>query len=248
MQKTLTILGSGSSLGTPALGCNCAACLSKNPKDRRTRSGALLEWNGKKVLIDAGPDVRLQGVGMGLLELDGLILTHAHSDHTAGLVDLRMFVFKTKKPIPTLLSKETDKEFQKRYDYIAPYFDFAFFEEKEGSVEFLDIPIQYVSYKQEAMDVKGLRFEDFAYITDIKDYNEHHIKALQGVKKLVITGVDENPTNVHMSIYESIEFAEKVGAEKVWFTHISHTLLHDRGNAISPDHMEMAYDGLEITL
>lgn len=248
MQKKLTILGSGSSLGTPTLGCDCPVCRSDNPKDKRTRSGALLEWNGKKILIDAGPDVRLQGVGAQLMTLDGLILTHAHSDHTAGLVDLRMFVFKTKKPIRTLLSKETEEEFMKRHNYISPYFDFSFFDGKEGSLEFLGIPIQYVSYKQEEMDVKGLRFGNFAYITDIKKYEEHHIKALQGVEQLVITGVDENPTNVHMSIYESIAFAEKVGAEKVWFTHISHNLSHDRGNSISPDHMEMAYDGLEITL
>jgi phosphoribosyl 1,2-cyclic phosphate phosphodiesterase len=235
-------------MGTPVIGCKCETCLSKDPKDMRGRSAALIEWDGKTILIDAGPDIRLQGVRAGIEMIDGLILTHAHSDHTAGLVDLRMIKSLKKAPIPTLLSKETHSEFFKRFEYLEQYFDFSFIPGKEGEMEFMGVPFSYVSYLQGGMDVKGLRFGNFAYITDIKEYDDSHVSALQGVEKLVVSGLQEGPAHVHMTIYESIEFAKRVGAKSVWFNHVSHELTHKRGNEITPDNMHMSYDGLVIEL
>ena len=251
MKGRFTFFGTGVSTGVPVVGCSCAVCLSDSPLNQRTRAAALLHVENQQLLIDAGPDFRSQALKYRLHSLQGLILTHTHYDHIAGIDDLRVFQFMTKKPLPTLLSQETMKDLERRYFYLVktnktPKFTFHVLEEKEGELSFLGIPIQYCSYHQTGMSVTGYRFGDLAFITDIKEYPSSIIDVLSGSETLVISAIDWTPTRAHLGIEEAVELAHKIGARRVFFTHIGHELDHEATNAKLPKFMELAYDGMSI--
>jgi len=192
---SFTFLGTGSSTGIPVIGCHCAICTSLSPYNKRLRPAGLISCGGKEILIDAGPDVREQILREKIEHIDGLILTHAHYDHIGGLDELRAFFFKSKKPLPCLLSHATYQELQKRYDYLfveringnyTAKFDFEMVEEDCAEKTFLGLPISYVTFYQGGMEVKGYRMGNFAYICDIRDYEESIFEELKGVDILVL--------------------------------------------------------------
>lgn len=252
----LLFLGTGGSMGTPVISCSCEVCLSDNPRNRRFRSSALISIENKIFLIDCGPDFKQQALLYGIGMIDGLILTHAHNDHTAGLDELRIFCLKNGKPIPCLLSPETKKDIKIRFNYFfedkEPYiglltrFAMQEFESDRGEVFFEGIKIRYFSYYQLGMRVDGIRIGNLAYISDIKEYPETIFDELKGVKTLVLSALRFERTKMHFNIDDAINFARKAGVEKTWLMHVSHDLDHEKGNAYLPDNMEMAYDGLQI--
>jgi phosphoribosyl 1,2-cyclic phosphate phosphodiesterase len=256
MNNHLLFLGTGASMGVPVIGCNCAVCHSTLKFNHRLRPSALLVVNQKKLLIDTGPDFRQQALHHKIDALDGLIFTHAHHDHTAGLDDLRAIFYKKEDPLPILLSPETAHDIIKRFDYLFlpnPYLPekgsrFALYElpNKQGEIIFEGIKIRYLTYEQGGMQVNGYRFGDLAYLTDIKIFNESIFDSLYGVKKLVISALRFTSSPLHFTVDEAVDFATKVGAEEVWLTHISHDLDHEKVNAYLPDHINLAYDGLTI--
>lgn len=256
MRGSFLFLGTGGSAGVPLIGCYCPVCTSNNPKDRRLRPSGLLSIGGKKILIDVGPDFREQALRYRIDSLDGLILTHTHYDHIAGIDELRIFNVRQKKPFPCLLSKESDQDLKKRYSYLfesksaeesdAAQIDCNVLDHNEGKTEFLGIPIGYFSFIQGKMRVHGYRFGDFAYITDIRHFDESIFSHLRGVKKLVLSALRATPSRLHLTLDEACGFAKKVGAENTWFTHISHAVDHEAVSKTLPKGIHLGYDGLEI--
>lgn len=257
MNGRLLFLGTGSSAGIPLIGCQCEVCTSPSPFNKRLRPSALVSVNNKKFLIDAGPDFRQQALRYNITALDGVVFTHAHFDHTAGIDDLRIYFFWSKKPLPTLVSKDTAKEIKIRFDYLFKYSELydnktpriVFHElpdELEGKIVFEEIPITYVTFEQGGMKVNGFRFNDLAYISDIRNYPETIFQYLKGIKTVVVSALRHQSSPLHFSVEEAVNFIEKTGAEKAWLTHVSHDLEHNKMNELLPPHIKMAYDGLEI--
>ncbi|KAF3362777.1 Uncharacterized protein PHSC3_000636 [Chlamydiales bacterium STE3] len=252
----LLFLGTGSSLGIPVIGCQCATCQSSSPFDKRLRSSILIQENGKNFLIDASPDLRQQALSFRLNQVDAVLFTHAHYDHTAGIDDLRVFHFINKTPLPCLASSETAADLRKRYYYM---FDQQPFEKiapsrlqlielasDRGKVNIEGLPISYFSYQQLTMKINGFRFGNLAYVTDIKSYPETIFEDLKGVEILILSALRYTPSPMHLSVDEAIDFAKKIKARKTWLIHIAHELKHEKTNNYLPEGIELAYDGLEI--
>ena len=254
MKGTLIFLGTGGSVGVPVIGCSCEVCHSPDPLNQRLRPSALFRLGQRQFLIDAGPDFRMQALKHGITKLDGLLLTHAHHDHTAGIDDLRPIYYRRSSPLPVLLSAETAQDLHTRYSYLFPperegkisRFRLQRLPEQAGEVIFENIAIQYVTYTQGGMQVNGYRIGDLAYLSDIRHFSSSIFEYLQGVRYLIISALRYTPSPLHFSVDEAIDFAKQLKAEHVWLTHISHELEHHQTNAYLPTHMHLAYDGLEI--
>ncbi len=251
----LLFLGTGASMGIPVLGCGCEVCHSSSTFNQRLRPSALIKTHFKQFLIDVGPDFRLQALRHRIHVLDGVILTHAHQDHTAGIDDLRPIYYKRITPLPILLSEITKIDIQQRYHYLFATEKKDFIQRlhlqtlpsvKEGSVTFEGTFINYMTYEQGGMAVNGFRFGDLAYLSDIRTFPQTIFTQLQDLKILVISALKYTASQLHFSIDEALDFANKTGAESVWLTHLSHELDHDKVNAYLPKHVRLAYDGLEI--
>lgn len=255
MIGTFLLLGTSASAGVPVIGCKCKVCTSSSPFDRRMRSAGLIQANGKTILLDVGPDFHAQALRFQIDHLDGLILTHTHYDHIAGIDELRIFFVRQKKHMPCLLSEESFQDLKKRYDYLfhspdeaslSAKFDFDRLKEDQGEKEFLGIPIYYFSYMQGTMKVNGYRFGDLAYVSDIRKFDPSIFESLRGIKTLVISALRPEPSSIHFSYQEAVDFGEMTGAEQIWITHLGHFLTHEEGNALLPPHVRLAYDGLKL--
>lgn len=252
----ILFLGSGGSMGIPIIGCSCKTCHSKNPKNKRLRPSILITEKCKRFLIDVGPDYRYQALKHQIDHLDGLLITHTHYDHIAGLDELRIYTFVHKKPVPCLLSRQSLDELKIRYHYFMPLNEkddlhepkltFQLLEGDHGETTFEGLNIAYCSYDQLGMKVNGFRIGKFAYVTDILDYREDIYEILKGAETLVISGRRWKKSKAHISLEEGIEISKKIGAKKTYFTHISHEIEHDETSERLPDGFFLAYDGLEI--
>lgn len=243
----LRIIGTGSSVGVPMIGCHCKACTSTSKFNKRLRTSALLEWDDKVYLIDASPDIRQMAFKFGIDRIDAVLLTHYHADHTVGLNELRPYYFHNGgTPIPLILSESTLDSVQTTYDYLIDRFEPIILKEEAGAVSINQHKMQYFSFSQESVHVTGYRFGDIAYITDIKEFDDSIFQHLKGVKVLILSALNRKGSKMHFSIEDGISFGKMVGAMKVYFTHIAHELEHEETNSELPPGFELAYDGLEI--
>lgn len=248
------LLGTGASTGIPVIGCRCAVCTSGK---ERLRPSALVDISGKRLVIDVGPDFRLQALKYGITALDGVLLTHSHFDHVAGLDELRVYHFNGGvKRMPLLLSQETFEAIRQRCYYfmeeqkdgsiLSTRFQFHTLNRPVGSVTFETVHLEFFTVSQKEMKVLGFRFGNLAYISDIHDYEERIFESLSGVKTLIIDALKEEKSIGHLSLSEAIGFAQKCGAERVYFTHIAHEMNPMTVSRKLPSHMQLAYDGLEL--
>lgn len=248
-------------MGIPVIGCDCKVCRSTNPKNQRMRPSILLQYQGKSVLVDCGPDFHQQAIKFGIRQLDGLILTHAHNDHIAGIDELRALFMVSKSPSKCLLSDETYADIAKRYDYIinppppkqgikplVSKFEFCKIPADNCSFDFLGVDWKIFSYRQIGMKVNGFRSGGFAYVTDIRDYSDDVFEKLQGLDVLVLSALRFTPSPFHLSVDEAIEFAQKTGAKKTYLNHIAHELEHETAEAYLPENIRCAYDGMELPI
>lgn len=250
-------LGTGASTGVPMIGCHCAVCLSKEAYNKRLRPSGLLRIGAKQLLFDAGPDLRLQLLTHQIDHLDGVLLTHTHFDHVAGLDELRSLYLIYKEIMPVLVSEATHHDLRKRYDYLfraksfgvslIAQLDFHVMEGSRGTLDFLGVPLRYMTYEQGGMLVSGYRIGSFAYISDISHYPETIFEDLSGVRILVVSAARHEPSMMHFTLDEAISFAQRVGAQETYITHMGHELEYHTTKAYLPKGVSMAYDGLLLT-
>jgi len=252
----VTFLGTGTSQGIPIIGSTHPVCLSDNPKDKRLRVSVLLSWKEFNYVIDCGPDFRQQMLRHNVEHLDGILYTHEHSDHTAGLDDIRPFFFRQGN-IPIYAHKRVVKSLIKRFDYIfeeknrypgAPSVDINFVENNEPFLIGNEIvtPINVLHNK---LQVFGYRVGDFTYLTDVKTIDLIELEKIKGSKVVVVNALRIEPHISHFNLDEALAFIKEVNPEKAYFTHISHLLgFHDEVEKMLPNNVHLAYDNLTITI
>lgn len=257
MKASFVFLGTGGSGGIPLIGCQCKVCRSPSPFNKRLRSAGLLMVGDRRYVIDVGPDFRQQALKYHIDQLDGILITHAHADHVAGIDDLRAYYFLNHKKLPCLLSAETFEEVKQRFPYllrslpdgsISAQLDFRVLDQDFGETAFEGIHVHYMSYFQSRMKVTGFRVGDFAYVSDIRTYSEEIFDHLKDVEILVLSALRHEPTAMHFSIKEAIAFSQKAGAKTTYFTHIAHDLDHEAALNILPRGFYLSYDGLRIEI
>lgn len=254
MSKTrLTFLGTGTSQGVPMIGCGCEVCKSTDLRDKRLRASVLVEHEGQKILVDAGPDFRYQMLRAGICSLDAILLTHNHKDHTGGLDDIRAFNYHEKKATQIYCEKYVEDSLRQEYSYAfaevkypgAPEWNVHIIDEKPFSINGVEIiPIRGKHFK---LPVLGYRFGNIAYCTDMNHISDEEYSKLQGLDHFIINCVRRGRHISHYSLEQAIEVAGKVGAEHSWLTHLSHQLpCYEELIKELPEGILPAFDGLAI--
>lgn len=249
----LTFLGTGTSQGVPMIGCGCEVCKSTDPHDKRLRSSVLIEHEGHKFLIDAGPDFRYQMLREGISSVDAILLTHHHKDHTGGLDDIRAFNYLEKRAAQIYCEKHVEDSLRMEYSYAfaekkypgAPEWNIHLIDDKPFEIN--GVKITPIRGKHFTLPVLGFRFGDIAYCTDMNHIPEEEFEKLKDLRHFVINCVRRGRHISHFSLEEAIEVAKRVGAEHTWLTHLSHQLpKHQELSAELPAGIQPAYDGLKI--
>lgn len=251
---SITILGTGTSQGIPVIGCDCKVCQSNNPKDKRLRVSALIQVDDTNIVIDCGPDFRQQMLREQVKNIDAIIFTHEHTDHVIGVDDVRPFNFRTWKNMPLYATERVQKDLKNRFGYAFvenPYPGAPLLElktiDKNTPFEINNIPIIPIEIMHGKLPILGFRIGDFAYMTDMKTISEEEYKKLEDVKVVVIDSLQQREHFSHMTLEESIAFAQKLGAKQTYLTHLSHIMgLHEEVSELLPEGIDIAYDGLKI--
>lgn len=252
----VTVLGCGTSAGVPMVGCVCAVCRSADPRDNRLRPSILVEVEGgARVLVDTTPDLRQQALRAGLSEVDAVVYTHGHADHILGLDDLRRFNLERGGPVPCWASSETWATIRQTFSYAfdgkprlgggVPRLESH---EIQGPFSVAGLPIVPVPTLHGRMEVLGLRFGDFAYLTDCNHIPEASLPLLAGVRILILDALRHAPHTTHFTLAEAVEVAGRIGAEQTFFTHMTHDLGYAETMAALPAGLALAYDGLSLDI
>ncbi len=252
----VTFLGTGTSQGIPVIGCTCEVCLSADPRNKRMRTSAMLEVKGSKILIDPGPDLRYQMLANRFDNIDAILVTHEHADHTAGLDDVRPINFKFNKDIPLYALERVKQDIRQRFSYA--FSDNAYpgspriscqtinpgvvFSIGEASVNILPIEVIHGN-----LPIVGFRIGDFCYITDASALSAESMAMMSGTRVLVINALQETPHFSHFTLGEALLVIEQIGPEYAYLTHMSHHLgCHVNLQSKLPKSVFPAYDGMEI--
>lgn len=247
----LTFLGTGTSQGIPVIACDCEVCGSVDFHDHRLRASVLFEQEGTNILIDTGPDFRQQMLVNRVERLDGVLYTHEHKDHTAGLDDIRSFNFKQKMDMPLYGRPSVLAQLKSVYAYMFaenkyPGVASVMLHEIENKPFEINgvkiIPIEVMHYK---LPVYGYRVGDMAYITDAKTISETEREKLKDLDVLVINALQKKPHISHLTLEEAIQFISEVNPKRAYITHVGHYMgLHKDVQAELPENVYLAYDGL----
>ena len=252
MKAILTVLGSGTSMGVPTIGCACAVCRSTDPHDRRTRPSVLVQYGGKSVLIDTTPDFREQAIRENISQIDAVLYTHSHADHILGIDDLRPLSYAHKGKIPLYARPEAADYIRNMFRYI---FDADY---KFGGLARLELkPVDHafdlfgatfepVPIIHGETEIFGYRFGSAAYLTDFSKIPEASFALLQRLDVLFLDGLRHQPHPTHSTVENSIRIASELRAKRVFFTHICHDLPHAATNAALPEHVRLSHDGMKL--
>jgi len=255
----LTFLGTGTSFGVPQIGCDCAVCRSDDPRDRRTRSGALLETDTGTILLDTPPELRLQLLAAGIAKVDAVLYTHEHADHINGIDDLRIFSVRRRDPLPIYGPPETLDRLRSSFNYI---FDDAVRPYEGTSKPRLALhavepgrPLRVagvetlpLAFEHGHLRVFGYRFGPLAYVTDVKAIPDAERQQLRGLEVLVLNALWWRPHPTHLSIGEAVQTAADLGARRTYLTHLTHETGHQALAADLPPGVFPAYDGLTVEI
>jgi phosphoribosyl 1,2-cyclic phosphate phosphodiesterase len=249
-------LGTGTSQGIPIIGSDHEVCKSTDSKDKRLRVSVWISWDNHSYVIDCGPDFRQQMLTSDCRKLDGILFTHEHADHTAGLDDIRPFNFR-QGAMPIYAHTRVIENLKKRFDYI---FEIKNRYPGAPSVKTIEIhnnlPFQIgdkmaipVNVMHGNLQVFGFRIDDFAYLTDVKTIEESEVSKLKNLKVLVVNALREELHDSHFNLQEALDFITLVKPQKAYITHISHILgFHEKVQKELPENVYLAYDNLEITI
>lgn len=250
----VTFLGTGTSTGIPVIGCRCRVCTSANPKNERLRQSVLLELNGKYGLIDTTPDLRLQLLRHPIPRLDFVLFTHSHSDHLMGLDDIRPFNFRQRESIDAYANANTAKAIRRAFGYIwdattqigggKPQLELHEVEQPftHDGIEIVPIPVAHGDWT-----ILGFRIGRFAYITDTNGIPPESRRLLEGIDVLALDGLRPGPHHpTHFTISEAVACAKEIGARETWIIHLAHEVEHEEVEAMLPEGIRLAYDGLAL--
>lgn len=249
-------LGTGTSQGIPVIGSEHPVCKSNDARDKRLRVSIWMRWDDYSFVIDCGPDFRQQMLTSNCQKVNGILYTHEHADHTAGLDDIRPFNFRQGE-MPIYAHKRVIKNLKRRFDYV-----FETINKYPGAPSVLPIEIVNnipftlgnkkvipINVYHGNLQVFGFRIDDFAYLTDVKTIEKEEIEKLKGVKVLVVNALREEKHETHFNLQEAIDFIELIKPEQTYLTHISHTFgFHEEIQKKLPKNVYLAYDNLEINI
>ena len=251
----LTFLGTGTSQGVPVIGCACAVCTSADPRDQRTRSSVLVRSGGSTLLIDGGPDMRQQLLRENVTKLDAVLLTHEHMDHIAGLDDLRAFTFSQRPPkaVPIFADARTLKAVRRVYEYAftgsgypgMP--QYGLHEVGKAPFQAAGLKVVPVQVMHTRLPVLGFRIGPVAYITDAKTIAASEREKLKGCEVLVLNALRKEPHISHLNLEEAMAVVDDLKPRRAYFTHISH-YMGKHADVLLPPHVQLAYDGLRVTV
>ncbi len=253
----LTVLGTGTSFGVPIIGCSCRVCTSSDPRDRRNRTGAVLEADGHRILIDTPPELRLGLLRAGIGHVDAVLYTHDHADHTHGIDDLRALSGGQRGLLPVCGPRDSIERMRAKFDYVfdpdvrpipgsaRPKVE-ARVLEAGRRIDIAGISTDVIGFHHGNAAVFGYRFGPLAYVTDIKAVDAEAVRALRGVKALVLGALWYRPHPTHQSIPEAVAAAEAIGAERTWLTHLTHETMHADLERDLPPAVRPAWDGLVV--
>ncbi|MGA0919502.1 MAG: MBL fold metallo-hydrolase [Gemmatimonadaceae bacterium] len=255
----LTFLGTGTSFGIPQIGCDCAVCRSADPRDRRTRVGAVVEQGGERLLLDTPPELRLQLIATGIHHVDAVVYTHDHADHTHGIDDIRAISIRRQGGIPIYGPAETIAALREKFTYV---FDETMRPlpgtskpEAAGHVLTPGVPTRIGGFTVTPVEVPhgrsrvfGYRIGPLAYVTDAKSLPEAAVEILRGAEVLVLNALFRTPHPTHLSVEESVAAARRVGATRTYLTHLTHQTGHAALAAELPPDIQPAYDGLIVEI
>jgi len=252
----LTVLGSGTSMGVPSLGCPCPVCNSSDPRDNRLRPSLLLSRNGQNVVIDTTPDFRQQALRVGMTRLDAVLLTHAHADHIFGFDDIRPFNLRQNTVLPVYGNKEAFQVLRNAYAYV---FDgkpkvssvpMVTLHNVNGPLHLLGTTITPIPLIHGDLNVLGFRFGGAAYLTDFSAIPESSISLLQDLDDLIIDALRDTPHPMHQTVKQALAVIDRLKPRRAWFTHIAHELPHastnERLRSSGYHHVQLGYDGLQF--
>lgn len=252
----ITVLGSGTSMGVPSLGCHCRVCSSLDPHDNRLRPSLLLSRNGQNVVIDTTPDFRQQGLRAGVDRLDAVLLTHGHADHIMGFDDIRPYNLRQQTALPVYSNEETFQIIRRAFAYV---FDgkpklssipSVTLHEATAAFELLGIEFLPIPLLHGDMEVLGFRFGRAAYLTDFSSIPDASLALLHDLDELILDALRDIPHPMHQTVDQALALIKTLNPRRAWFTHIAHDLPHaetsERLRKLGFDNVHLAYDGLEI--
>jgi phosphoribosyl 1,2-cyclic phosphate phosphodiesterase len=253
MKARLTVLGSGTSMGVPTIGCDCAVCYSSDPHDRRTRPSVLVEYDQRTVLIDTTPDFREQAIRERIRKIDAVLFTHSHADHILGLDDLRPLSFRHKPGKLPLYARPEAADFIRstfRYILDADY-KFGGLAQVElkpitGPIDLFGARFDPVTVIHGESEIYGFRFGSAAYLTDHSAIPETSFAKLQDLDILFLDALRHKPHPTHSTVENSLRIVERVRPKRAFFTHICHDLPHEATNAQLPPTVRLSYDGMKL--
>lgn len=257
IQGQMILLGTGTSVGVPAVGCGCEVCTSSDPGNRRTRASAILGLPQGNLLIDTSPDLREQLLREGVGLVHAVLYTHEHADHVFGLDDLRLMQFYLGGPVPLYCEPIVEQRIRQSFDYafaspaksqsLVPQLEFH----RIGLEPFELLGARIVPLRMhhgDYCDVLGFRFGDVAYCTDVNRIPPESKALLYGLDVLILDALRRTPSATHFTLEEAVSMARELGAKQTYFTHVAHELDHSSTNALLPPEIQLAYDGLRIPL
>lgn len=253
---SILVLGSGTSIGIPMIGCRCKTCTSDDPRDKRLRPSVLLKLGPHRILIDTGPDFRAQALTYQIERIDAVLYTHSHADHILGIDDLRPFNYMQKGDIPIYGSMDTLETIEHTFKYVFDSQPSQSSRPKlisnrfESGDRFTVAGIEFEPIKafHGKLLVYGFRFGDCAYLTDHSGIPEESMDRLRGLDVLFLDALRYSTHPTHQTIEQSLKMVAELNPKRAYFTHISHDVLHGAAESRFPEHVRLAYDGLEIPI
>ncbi|GAB3955174.1 MBL fold metallo-hydrolase [Spirosoma harenae] len=251
----ITLLGTGTSSGVPLIGCQCDVCRSVDFRDKRLRTSVHISVEGRSFVIDTGPDFRQQVLRLNLLQLDAVLFTHEHKDHTAGLDEIRAYNFRSGHDMPVYGRPTVLAQLQREFAYIFAEHKYPgiprviLHEVYNEPFDILGVQVTPIEVMHHKLSVFGYRIGDFTYLTDLNYISEEELEKVYGSRVLVVDALQRQAHISHFTLDQAVALAQRIGADQTYFVHISHKLgLHSEVENELPPSIRLGYDGLQIKL